>query len=82
MHLITGILGRAAEEGRNRRIRMAEREAAQRDAAASAAAAEQQAMDDARKDDPDYESRQWEFEGENVDRDRSRRGGERGGERR
>ncbi|KAF8423886.1 putative 40S ribosomal protein S2, partial [Tirmania nivea] len=68
MHLIAGILGRAAEEGRNRRIRRAEREAME----TAQAAAETQVMAEAREN-TEFDAGAWETEQEDGVAGRSRR---------
>ncbi|KAF8444272.1 ribosomal protein S2, flavodoxin-like domain-containing protein [Terfezia claveryi] len=73
VHLITGILGRAAEEGRNRRIRRAEREAMEAEAAAAQAAKEMEAMADTRRDDTEFDVGAWEMEQEEGTFGRTRR---------
>ena len=60
VHLITGVLGRAAEEGKIRRIRRAEREAMEAHEAAERAAAEMQAMADTKRDDSGFDAGEWE----------------------
>lgn len=73
VHLITGILGRAAEEGRDRRIRRAEREAREAEEAAAQAAAEMQAVADSRRDDTEFDVGAWEMEQQDEGVGRSRR---------